>query len=211
MLFTDYCTFVGHWHILLQKNDSMLAHGGVFQYCRCVSLQCFCGLEGDQSRMEGGWKLQEETVPWRAWQMHGGAPLSRAQTTSTNTFLCCIGKRHESKSSHIHTNQRRRRKKNANRVHQEIKKTKTSFVCNRCGVCICKEHANETTKLRNIVMTLWRCLFRTIWENWKGVHTMYGSSTAFPYKHLTGCQKSNVGKYSSEVVCEYYNRLQSIC
>ena len=29
VLFTDYCTFVGYWLVLLQRNDGTLAHGGV--------------------------------------------------------------------------------------------------------------------------------------------------------------------------------------
>ena len=109
----------------------MLAHGGVLQHPRCVGLQRVCGVDGGDSRLEAGEILQEENIPRRVGESHGGTPHSKAPTPSSNTILCWIGERYTRARSKIYSRQRQKRQneevesvctKTCQNEHQEMSK-----------------------------------------------------------------------------------------
>ena len=60
-------TVVKGWHIVLQCP-------------KCVGLQHICGVDCDESSLEAGNILQEETIPRRVGESHDGRPHSEAPT-----------------------------------------------------------------------------------------------------------------------------------
>ena len=101
MILSTLCTFAGYWHIFLSEEDSTLAHGGVFQHVRCVSVQRIRAVDGGESKMEAGEMFQEEAIPGRVGESHASTLHSTTPTPSPNASLCRIGERDTRRRSEI--------------------------------------------------------------------------------------------------------------
>jgi hypothetical protein len=90
--------------------------------------------------------LQEDTIPRRVGESHGGTPHSKAPTSSSNTILCWIGERYTEIRSKISVcqGQKRQKEKGAICVQQELSK---QALCAVNAVHIFARHMHQPPRI----------------------------------------------------------------